>query len=35
MHLTAHEQAMARGEMGAEIQRALEQQIKVGEFWGA
>ena len=35
MQLTAQEQAMARGEMGEEIQRAIEQQIKVGEFWGA
>ncbi len=35
MELTQSERAMARGEMGAEIQRAIEQQIKVGEFWGA
>ena len=35
MKLTQHEQAMARGDMGAEVKRAIEQQIKVGEFWGA
>jgi predicted aconitase len=35
MELTQSERAMARGDMGEDIQRAIEQQIKVGEFWGA
>jgi len=35
MKLTQHEQSMVRGDMGSEIQRAIEQQIQVGEFWGA
>ena len=35
MKLTPHEQAMLRGDIGSEIQRAIEQQIQVGEFWGA
>jgi predicted aconitase len=35
MELTPFEQAMARGDMGDDIRRAIEQQIKVGEFWGA
>ena len=35
MELTQHEEAMARGDMGPELKRAIEQQIKVGEFWGA
>jgi predicted aconitase len=35
MKLTPHEQAMLRGDMGSEIQRAIQQQIQVGEFWDA
>ena len=35
MELTQHEEALARGDMGPEVKRAIEQQIKVGEFWGA
>ena len=33
MKLTQHEEAMARGDMGAEARRAIEQQIQVGDFW--
>ncbi|MEA3152711.1 MAG: hypothetical protein QOK44_300 [Betaproteobacteria bacterium] len=35
MKLTQHEEAMARGDMGAEVKRAIEQQIQVGDFWSA
>lgn len=35
MQLTAEERAILGGERGAAAHRALEYQIKVGEFWGA
>ncbi len=35
MQLTAEERAILGGERGAAARRALEYQIKVGEFWGA
>lgn len=35
MQLSAEERAILGGERGAAARRALEYQIKVGEFWGA
>jgi predicted aconitase len=35
MKLTQHEEAMARGDLGAEVKHAIEQQIQVGDFWSA
>jgi predicted aconitase len=35
MQLTSEEEKMLRGEMGPAIQKAIEYQIKVGEFWNA
>lgn len=35
MKLTPHEESMLRGDLGTEVQRAIEQQIEVGRFWGA
>jgi len=35
MRLTTEERAMLAGKRGAPVQRAIEQQIQVGEFWGA
>ncbi|MGH8667210.1 MAG: aconitase X [Burkholderiales bacterium] len=35
MKLNAEEQAMLRGDLGPTVQCALEQQLKLGEFYGA
>lgn len=35
MRLTTGERRMLAGELGEPVRRAIEQQIKVGEFWGA
>ncbi len=35
MHLTREERRMLAGERGAPVCRAIEQQLRVGEFWGA
>jgi predicted aconitase len=35
VQLTAEERAILGGERGAAVRRALEYQVKVGEFWGA
>ena len=35
MRLTSEERRMLAGKLGEPVRRAIEQQIKVGEFWGA